>query len=1219
MSMVRALLRRYWQPLAAIWATCALGIAVMVGLSGGCLSLEQAVMSYLDKYRYFDAAITTEVTADDKLKALLQVEGIAHAEARMAANTVIVGPSQRYLSVRAITYAPTDWQHFVVWESAPTGGRDAVLVEYEFALDNNIKAGDELQVRVDGAYRTCLVEALVSAPETLAVRALDSSSSLNSDFGYVYVPVSIVAREPNPDYDEAAQELKRQQDSLNEAQRDAQKSYEQALEEMEQAKQELERRLQEVYAAFEQIDEGRAALQDQEAEFSSYEALRTELEDALGQLREKRQELEQLLASLEQAKQALAQIDDGLDQAREMRSLLAEDIVGALVKVLKMLDPDTELSVMVQRAKALDEFRIRCAEAGFVPNVSGAVHDAAKALLAAMDTVESDRELLSDPSSLVLVRRIDAGDEEARESEQGRAIAAAVAHYTQEPLTETLFNLALSDCQHLYDLIAEYDLRGVAQDLYELSEHTYDEWLSWVMKLEDYATMLQELLGEEYEQITTVGQLLEAYERAIAKLEETIADLETRRADIIAQLEKAGVAEDGVDDAIARLRDSIASVDQAINEADAALRTLDSTLARARGELDAAEAQLDEAEAQAREGQATIASLDAQLRTKRQDAHSQWVQGLTEFSHLREELAKAQEELGEWHGYQAFHNQFLLWFDDGANPEETLAAAEAALAPTTIKSSYVFANSPVQERLDMNLVPLRSLSYFMPAVFFAVVLVVAFLFMSVIVRQSRTDIGILRALGKSTGQIRAWFCTLGLLVTIGAVPLGLILGRTLVGYTANYYADFFKLPQCTPIFDMAMLAVSVVLSIVVVQLATLTGTKVVSSIQPSESFSRAVPSAVRVPRVVEILTSHMDGLSKFSVVSLLRNPVRLVFSVLCIAASVAIILSAQSFIASKNYLIRQEFDQRLLYDCQVFFNQEPDEQLLLQLESLPYVQDVQRMGFYESTISLGDTSLEATLNAVQPNTNLVGIYDTRGQRMTVPEDGIVLDEHLAGELGAQVGDVVDVDGQPMRVAALSKQDVQRVQYLSLDSAQPLGESTLGCVICRMDSANQQQLLQELTERDDYVFAVFTDVLRESTEQLYATYDPPAWILTCFAIVIGALVIVNVMQTNLLERKRELCILRTLGFSHARVSLMLLCQTMLYVALAFMVGLPAGRVIAQQALLLISTPDRTFAYANGIREYAATVLITLGFAAVSHLLATHSMRRRDINEGMRDNE
>lgn len=1296
MEMLKALTRKFWRPLLAIGATCALGIAVMVGLSGGCLSLEASTLDYLQTYRYFDACITTEVTAEDKLDALSVVPGIEHAEARMAANTVMYGTSGRILSIRAITYAPDDWQRFQVWESVATEGRDTVLVEYEFALANGILAGDELSIRVGDEYRPCVVEGLVSAPETLSVRAFDNASSLNSDFGYVYVPIRLVEREPNPDRNDALHTLDDREAELDEAQQTARQAYEEAIAELDKARIELERKLQEVYAALGEADALRTTLDGGEATAqdalglldeargelnrtrAQLDTLYQQLLDAIAQaknarntlatrraevvqtraeLAAQRAELEDTVARLEQAKRALAQIDEGLELAQAVRRMVADKDVSSVVGILSQLDPDITLPTIAQGAQALDEFRTLCEEYGITSVSPSTIQEVVDALLKAMDDVDADWQLLNDPASDELASLIEAGDEEARSSEQGQQLARAVGHYGLTTLTKESLESARTRCGYLRELRDNYRLREMAQRISELPNISYDQWQSALKTLTNYANQLGTLLGDEFARIDTVGQLLDAYRRLPDALDATIADLEAQRAQIVAQLAEADVGEKDIDTTLNLLRSSIAALSDAIAQADEGLSAIDAALGQANdavstlgdklsqvddglaeiegnerllgdklqeaydalARIEAARAELESAEREAQDGLDTLDALGSQLESKRYDAEDQWLQGLVEFSHLREELAQARAELDEWKGYGAFHNQFLLWFAAGADPETTLAAAEATLAPTQVKSSYAYADSPVKRRLDDNIVPLRSLSYFMPAVFFGVVLIVAFLFMSLIVRQSRTNIGVLRALGKGTGYIRALFCGLGLLVAAAAVPLGLALGYGLVRYTADYYIDFFKLPSVSCRFDIAMLLAATLLTVVVVQLATLVGTQLISSIQPSEALARSLPSATRVPKVVGWLTAHLDELDKFSVVSLLRNPVRLAFSVACIAASAAIIFAAQSFLASKNYLVYQEFEQRLHYDAQLFFSEEPSDELLGELDAFDYVSDAQRVGFYSCTIRCGSLSLEATVEALQQGSDLVGIHDNRGRRLEVPEQGIILDAHTAQRLGATVGSIVFVDGVPLRVQALSRQDVGRVQYLSLEQADALGAGTLGCVICRILPDGQQELLHELSKRDDYVFAVFTDVLYDSSAQLYATYDLSAWILTSFAVAIGALVMLNVMQTNMLERKRELCVLRTLGFAHRRLSRALFCQTMLYVALACLVGLPIGKAVALRALALISTPNRSFAYANGLREYTTTATIVLGYAVASHFLAMRVMRHWDINEGVRDKE
>lgn len=1294
--MVKALIRKFWKPLLAVLATCAFGIAVMVGMSGGCLSLQQSTEDYLATYHYYDASITTEVTTDNVIDDLLSVEGVSRVNARMVVNTVMIGPNRRILSIRAMTFAPDDWQRFEIWESVEANGRDAVMVECEFAQDNGIKAGDEVRIRVGETYRTCVVEALVSAPETLSVRALDNQSPHNSDFGAVYVPLSLVAREQNREHEDAEEELERRESELDDGRTQASQTYNQALEDLRNARTELEQHTKEARDALSMLANARVDLDEKEdavrkglSELASKESelnqarsqlelVRAKLQDAIGKanraiddLNKERaqillerdraksaiEDLSRNISTLEQAQKALSDIDAGIAEVNNLAQVLESDQAQLLVSVLREMDPGTKLSDLVDGAAALNDFRALCEEYGFAPNVSGTLHEMANSLISALNIVDADCQMLHDPGMLDLAKRIEQGDEAARESKEGKALAQTVERYTGMPITEESVPLAATRCQQLQDLAVERNIRAWAERLLSLTDYTYEDWLNLFMGIDAYAEKLRPVLGDDYPKIETVGQLITAYDQLPATIASALEQLKTKRAEVASELTDAGVSEDGLpgaleqlrtgkeeaQNALAQLESGLAAIDEGLKELSMGKENLDANVARTEDELaqvdlgmkdladlyrqaldalkpiDDARKKLNSQEAQAQDGLAALDNPSKQLTAQRQDAESQWLQGLVDFSNLHHELEQARAELGSWEGYDAFHNQFLLWFDEDVDPEQTLAAACAALEPIEVKSSFSYEDSPVKTRLDNNVIPLRTLSYYLPALFFGIVLMVAFLFISLMVRQSRANIGIMRALGQSVWQVRMPYCVVGLLVGAGAILPGLALGWAVVNYTASYYSDFFKLPSFVCQFDGMMVAWALVLTVVVVQVATIIGTTLIASVQPSEALSRSAPASTHIPRVVKALTARLGELAKFGVLSLLRNPLRVGFSVVCIAASMAIIFAAQAFIASKNYLVHQEFDQRLSYDCQVFLSENPDDQTLEQIGGLGYVRDLQRMGFYACTISSGDGQQDATVNALPADTDLVGIFDAHGQRVAIPDHGIVLDDHLAKELGVGVGDTVMAQDVPLRVEALSRQDSNRVQYVSIETMAELGEGSIGCVVCRVDPANQQRLMEALSERDDYVLAVFTDVLRSSTERLHATYDMSAWILTSFAIIIGALVVFNVMQANMLERRRELCVLRTLGFGHGELSRALLWQTMLYVGLACVIGLPAGKLVALRALEIISSPDRSFAYANGPKEYAITVTIVLLYAALSHLIAARSMRTWDINEGVKDKE
>jgi len=87
-------------------------------------------------------------------------------------------------------------------------------------------------------------------------------------------------------------------------------------------------------------------------------------------------------------------------------------------------------------------------------------------------------------------------------------------------------------------------------------------------------------------------------------------------------------------------------------------------------------------------------------------------------------------------------------------------------------------------------------------------------------------------------------------------------------------------------------------------------------------------------------------MTKFSITSLLRNKLRFVFSVICIAGSVMMIFSSLAFISSKNFILHQYYDQRINYDCQIFYTEQPTDEEIAELTALKFVSSVQPLKYY---------------------------------------------------------------------------------------------------------------------------------------------------------------------------------------------------------------------------------------------------------------------------------
>jgi putative ABC transport system permease protein len=249
----------------------------------------------------------------------------------------------------------------------------------------------------------------------------------------------------------------------------------------------------------------------------------------------------------------------------------------------------------------------------------------------------------------------------------------------------------------------------------------------------------------------------------------------------------------------------------------------------------------------------------------------------------------------------------------------------------------------------------------------------------------------------------------------------------------------------------------------------------------------------------------------------------------------------------------------------------------------------------------------------------VGVYDRYDKKLDIPEQGIILEKHLAEEIGADVGDTVDVNGIAVKIADVSDQSISRFHYISYEAAEKLGDVSLGSVICNISQDDEQKLLEFLTENDNYLYAVFTRLAHQGNEKIFKTYDLAAWIIIGFAIIIGLVIVINTAQTNLLEKKRELCVLRTLGFQHSEISRKWFVQSFLQFVLSCIVGLPTGIYIAQIGLQKLSTEGREYVFANSFNEYIFTILLVLAYMIVSHFIAMNSMKKWDMVESVKDKE
>ena len=176
----RKLLRDLWRikgQAAAIGAVIAVGVLLLVMMTGLVSSLEETRRAYYERYRLADVFAPVTRAPQGVIGDLAAISGVAAAEGRVA-GYALIDLEGVDLPVRARIVSLPDFEAPVLNDIVLTAGRrldattpDEILLLEGFADARGIRPGQSLRLTIRGAQRTFQVVGLAQSPEFLYVAA----------------------------------------------------------------------------------------------------------------------------------------------------------------------------------------------------------------------------------------------------------------------------------------------------------------------------------------------------------------------------------------------------------------------------------------------------------------------------------------------------------------------------------------------------------------------------------------------------------------------------------------------------------------------------------------------------------------------------------------------------------------------------------------------------------------------------------------------------------------------------------------------------------------------------------------------------------------------------------------------------------------------------------------------------------------------------------------
>jgi len=342
-------------------------------------------------------------------------------------------------------------------------------------------------------------------------------------------------------------------------------------------------------------------------------------------------------------------------------------------------------------------------------------------------------------------------------------------------------------------------------------------------------------------------------------------------------------------------------------------------------------------------------------------------------------------------------------------------------------------------------------------------------------------------------------------------------------------------------------------------------------LEPAEAMRPPAPGTSR-KTLIEKLTWFWKTLSsqaQMGIRDVFRTPTRSLFNVIGIAVVFSLMTVSWSMQNMTDLLTVVQLEQVQTYDVKLQLTQpSPTDATKFAVSHEPGVSKVEPVLEVPAALRNGWLKKEVALMGLSEESTLYNILAKDGQRLEVPDHGILLSEHLAKSLNVKTGDVIYVES-PMRRETLSQKGENLLvkgvvpQYVGLNAFMKdtelqrflrQGEISTSMLI-KMDPSEVGSMKSKYQNASNVTSIESIKDSGAKIQKMMESFGFTVWLLAILGGFCGFALIYNASIISLSERKRELASLRVLGMTPREVLLVITSEQWTLYAFGILLGIP----------------------------------------------------------------
>ena len=520
---------------------------------------------------------------------------------------------------------------------------------------------------------------------------------------------------------------------------------------------------------------------------------------------------------------------------------------------------------------------------------------------------------------------------------------------------------------------------------------------------------------------------------------------------------------------------------------------------------------------------------------------------------------------------------------------------------------------------------IKSLATVFPLVFYAVAILVSLISMNRMVEDDRGEIGTLKSLGFTNKEIITKYLLFSLIATLIGGIIGIALGLTAIPYLIFViYKILFVLPNFHIGLNPLMSIGGIVIAIICICGATLITAYKVLKGKPAELMRPKAPVAGKqiLLEKISFIWHKLNFSNKITIRNIFRYKKRVLVTIVGICGCTALMLCGFGIKDSIVDITNMQFIDTFKYDETVYtndldinevdqiFNNDKIKEYIL-AEQITATIDKSKV----TMIAIDSSDFNKIFNVKDLETN---------KQKTLIKNSIMITDKLAELQGLTIGDnitILDGDAKEykLKITDIVKNYIEHYIYIDKSQLEEFNPNTVFLNTNNITEKEQDELSKELLKNDCIINVIHTETLMDSTSDMVKSLDLIIAVLVVLAAALSFVVLYNLSNINITERKREIATLKVLGFYNKEVDNYITRENMILTLLGIIPGFVLGYFLTFITIGTVEMENTRFIRDITLQSYLYSAIISIVFTLIVNFVTHFSLKKIDMIESLKSVE